>query len=95
MKQLLISVLLVSFALANSVQAQGAGTRRRAPNPTDGANKPPLAADESEKKILAHNTTNAGASMQDYLKAVTANPKLETLFIHKDFRGIGVTLVKK
>ncbi len=33
--------------------------------------------------------------MQDYLKAVTANPKLETLFIHRDVRGLGVTLVKR
>lgn len=45
--------------------------------------------------ILAHNTTNAGASMQDYLKEVTTNPKLESLFIHTDYRGIGVTLVKR
>ena len=45
--------------------------------------------------ILAHNTTNAGASMQDYLKEVTTNPKLESLFIHTDHRGIGVTMVKR
>ena len=45
--------------------------------------------------ILAHNTTNAGASMQDYLKAITTDPKLETLFIHTDLRGIGVTMVKR
>jgi len=45
--------------------------------------------------ILAHNTTNAGASMQDYLKEVTTNPKLESLFIHTDYRGIGVTLKKR
>lgn len=45
--------------------------------------------------IIAHNTTNAGEAMQDYLKAVTSNPKLETLFVHRDFRGIGVTLVKR
>jgi predicted O-methyltransferase YrrM len=45
--------------------------------------------------ILAHNTTNAGTAMQDYLKAVTTNPKLESLFIHTQMRGIGVTLVKK
>lgn len=42
--------------------------------------------------ILAHNTTNAGADMQDYLKAVTTNPDLQTLFLHKDVRGMGVTL---
>ena len=42
--------------------------------------------------ILAHNTTNAGSDMQDYLKAVTTNPDLQTLFLHKDGRGMGVTL---
>jgi predicted O-methyltransferase YrrM len=42
--------------------------------------------------ILAHNTTNAGADMQDYLKAVTTNPDLQTLFLHTDGRGRGVTL---
>jgi len=42
--------------------------------------------------ILAHNTTNAGSDMQDYLKAVTTNPDLQTLFLHKDSRGMGVTL---
>jgi len=42
--------------------------------------------------ILAHNTTNAGADMQDYLKAVTTNPDLQTLFLHKNGRGMGVTL---
>jgi hypothetical protein len=42
--------------------------------------------------ILAHNTTNTGADMQDYLKAVTTNPDLQTLFLHKNGRGMGVTL---
>jgi len=45
--------------------------------------------------ILAHNTTNAGRDMEDYLKAVTTNPDLETLFLHKQSRGIGVTLKKR
>lgn len=45
--------------------------------------------------ILAHNTTSAGRDMEDYLKAVTTNPDLETLFLHKQSRGIGVTLKKR
>ena len=45
--------------------------------------------------VVAHNTSNAGAAMQDYLKAVTTNPKLETMFIHADRQGLGVTLVKR
>lgn len=45
--------------------------------------------------ILAHNTTNSGRAMQDYLQAVTTNPKLETMFIHADRQGLGVTLVKR
>ncbi len=45
--------------------------------------------------ILAHNTTNAGPQMQDYLKAVTTDPDLETVFIHNDAQGIGVTLKKR
>ncbi|MHC4741638.1 MAG: O-methyltransferase [Planctomycetota bacterium] len=42
--------------------------------------------------ILAHNTTNAGSDMQDYLKLVTTSPNLQTLFLHKDGRGMGATL---
>lgn len=45
--------------------------------------------------ILSHNTTNAGPDMRDFLKAVTTNPKLETLFVHQDQRGLGITLVKR
>jgi len=45
--------------------------------------------------ILAHNTTDAGYQMQDYLEAVTANPELETIFLHKQTTGIGVTLKKR
>jgi caffeoyl-CoA O-methyltransferase len=44
--------------------------------------------------ILAHNTTDLESLMQDYLEAVTTNPDLETIFLHKDDRGIGVTLKK-
>ncbi|MBA7709315.1 hypothetical protein ES703_118229 [subsurface metagenome] len=33
--------------------------------------------------------------MEDYIKAVTTNPQLETKFIHKHGQGIGVTLKKR
>lgn len=45
--------------------------------------------------ILAHNTTNVRGPMEDYIKAVTTNPKLETKFIHKHDQGIGITLKKR
>jgi len=45
--------------------------------------------------ILAHNTTDLASEMQDYLKAVTTNPALETVFLHKDSSGLGVTLKKR
>lgn len=45
--------------------------------------------------IIAHNTTNMGRSMQDYIEAVTTNPNLETKFLHKQGQGIGVTLKKR
>ncbi len=45
--------------------------------------------------ILAHNTTNVRSPMEDYIKAVTTNPKLETKFIHKHDQGISVTLKKR
>jgi caffeoyl-CoA O-methyltransferase len=44
--------------------------------------------------VLAHNT-NMGRQMQDYLTAITTNPKLDTLFVHKEGAGIGVTLKKR
>jgi len=44
--------------------------------------------------ILAHNTTDRASEMQDYLKAVTTNPALETIFLHKHPNGLGVTLKK-
>ena len=45
--------------------------------------------------ILAHNTTDRASEMQDYLKAVTTNPALETIFLHKHPNGLGVTLKKR
>jgi predicted O-methyltransferase YrrM len=45
--------------------------------------------------ILAHNTTNSGGEMQDYINAVTTNPALETIFIHQARQGMGITLKKR
>jgi len=45
--------------------------------------------------ILAHNTTDVASRMQDYLDAVTTNPQLETIFLHEQASGIGVTLKKR
>ena len=45
--------------------------------------------------ILAHNTSSHGGSMQEYIKAVTTNPDLETVFLHQHGSGIGVTLRKR
>jgi len=44
--------------------------------------------------ILAHNT-NMRAPMRDYLQAVTRSADLETLFLHEDGAGMGVTLKKR
>jgi len=45
--------------------------------------------------ILAHNTTAQERQMEDYIKAVTTSPDLETLFLHKEATGISVTLKKR
>jgi predicted O-methyltransferase YrrM len=45
--------------------------------------------------VLAHNTTGLASQMQDYLEAVTTNVDLETIFLHKHGRGMGVTLKKR
>ena len=45
--------------------------------------------------ILAHDTTKLASEMQDYLKAVTNNPELETIFLHKQPSGLSVTLKKR
>ncbi|MHC4215584.1 MAG: O-methyltransferase [Planctomycetota bacterium] len=44
--------------------------------------------------ILAHNTSGLASSMKDYLDAVTTSENLETIFLHKQGRGMGVTLKK-
>ncbi len=45
--------------------------------------------------ILAHNTTDCGGQLQDYVKLVTSHPELETIFLHEQDRGIGVSLKKR
>jgi predicted O-methyltransferase YrrM len=45
--------------------------------------------------ILAHNTTDRAAEMKDYIKAVTTNPDLETIFLHKEAPGLALTLKKR
>ena len=45
--------------------------------------------------ILAHNTTDVASRMQDYLEAITTNAELETIFLHEQSSGIGVTLKKR
>ena len=45
--------------------------------------------------ILAHNTTNVRGGMEDYLKEITTNPDLETIFLHEQEAGMGVTLKKR
>lgn len=45
--------------------------------------------------ILAHNTTNCRDQLGDYLDAVTHDPQLETIFLHAQAQGIGVTLKRR
>jgi predicted O-methyltransferase YrrM len=44
--------------------------------------------------VVAHNM-NIGQADPDYLKAITTNPDLETLFLHMEGAGVGVTLKKR
>lgn len=45
--------------------------------------------------ILAHNTTSASGEMQDFIKAITTDPSLETLFTSVGGQGISFTLKKR
>ncbi len=45
--------------------------------------------------ILAHDTSDMASRMRGYLDAVTNDPALETIFLHKRGPGIGVTLKKR
>ncbi len=42
--------------------------------------------------VLAHNTR---MGMRDYIEAITTNPDLETIFLHMQGAGVGVTLKKR
>jgi len=45
--------------------------------------------------IIAHNTTSHGKSMEPYLKAVTTDKNLETLFLNVKPAGVGVSMKKR
>ncbi|MBN2270023.1 MAG: class I SAM-dependent methyltransferase, partial [Sedimentisphaerales bacterium] len=45
--------------------------------------------------IIAHNTTDRAEEMKDYIEAITTNPSLETVFLHKNDQGIALTLKKR
>ena len=45
--------------------------------------------------ILAHNTSSQRREMEDFLKAITTNPDLETIFLHMQDLGVSVTLKKR
>jgi len=45
--------------------------------------------------ILAHNVTSHEREMEDYLKAVTTDPTLETLYVNRHAAGISLTLKKR
>ncbi len=45
--------------------------------------------------IVAHNTTSAAGQMADFLKAVTTNPELETVFDYTSAAGMTITLKKR
>jgi predicted O-methyltransferase YrrM len=45
--------------------------------------------------ILAHNTRDLGNQMQDYIRAVTTDPNLETVLLAHNDRGMGVTMKKR
>lgn len=44
--------------------------------------------------VMAHNTNMRGP-MEEYKKFVSTHPALETLFIHKDGAGMGISLKKR
>jgi caffeoyl-CoA O-methyltransferase len=45
--------------------------------------------------ILAHNTTDRASEMKDYINAITTDPNLETIFLHKEAPGLALTLKKR
>jgi len=45
--------------------------------------------------IIAHNTTDRAEEMQDFLKAITTNPNLETVLLHRQSHGLSLTVKKR
>jgi len=45
--------------------------------------------------LLAHNVGSQAGAMQDYLKAVTVSPDLETIFANMQGTGLSITLKKR
>lgn len=45
--------------------------------------------------IIAHNTSDQASKMQDYLKAITTNPSLETVLLSEQGDGMSITLKKR
>jgi caffeoyl-CoA O-methyltransferase len=45
--------------------------------------------------LLAHNTTNQGNDMADFIKAITTNPDLETMILNAEPSGVAVVLKKR
>lgn len=45
--------------------------------------------------MIAHNTTSHRSALGEYIDAVTTDPNMETIFLHKEGAGIGVTLKKR
>ena len=45
--------------------------------------------------IMAHNVANARKGMGDFIKAVTTDKNLDTVFLHMDRSGVSVTIKKR
>jgi len=45
--------------------------------------------------IIAHNTTDRAEEMQDFLKAITTNPSLQTILLHQQSHGMSITVKKR
>ncbi len=45
--------------------------------------------------IMAHNTSSHSESMADFIKAITSDPNLDTVFLLEEGAGIGITLKKR
>ena len=45
--------------------------------------------------ILAHNTISAAPDLKDFVKAITTNPDLDTVFLSATDRGMSLTMKKR